>query len=194
MADQILDGRGRGFRAEVSSEYQLMTKSVQIERIAHQSITYGNAYFIEYLFKQQTGDVMEFMGYTTYTGVNNLVLEQIHLVTRDPDYTHFDLYVGTYLPTGGAIGTTINWNTTSSKTPAIGTYHQNDGGSLISATANGILAFTTSIKGQGVYVLDLRSAFVVRPQLTLSIKCACKTANSLTRAFVSFFELDSALR
>lgn len=192
MSSQILDGKGRGYRVEVSSENQLMTKSINITRLSHQSIMYGNAYIVEYLFEQQVGDTPEFMGYSSYTGSNVVIIEKIHITTRDPDYTYVDMFVGTYLPTGGVSTAAVNWNTSSSKTLALDTYHQNDGASSISATADGQLAFSIAIKGQGTYELDVRDAFIWRPGLSLSMKTTCKNANSLVRAFTSLYELNTS--
>ena len=65
MADQILDGKGKGFLAQVNSDGQLETRSESVNAKYIRALT-GDTYGGTMKFTALTGGIFELMGYFIY--------------------------------------------------------------------------------------------------------------------------------
>lgn len=103
------DGKGRGYKAEVNAEQELVVRAITEEEIEHASATLGSAYSWDSTEKDiDTGDTMLFV---KNTGDVPLVLDRATINGSNVICT-WTLLIGstTTTPAGGAVVTGVNLN------------------------------------------------------------------------------------
>lgn len=191
---QLLDGRGRGHRAEVNNEFQLETRSVAVPNLHDKTVKYGDTYFLQYLFEQQAGDTEELMGTFTYTGDRQLLISKMYVSSHekaDNSNTIFTLYAQPTITGGGTVWGAMNLNAESARTLSIDMISQYNGNFPITASSMGTHFYSaTTSWGNPTFILDAFDCFVMKKGLTIGITCKSTTANTLTQAYFIVYEQD----
>ncbi len=116
---QIEDGKGRGFKAEVNDEQELVTRAIGESELEHSSVL-GNAFC--WFSGAQDIDATDTMMFVKNTGDIPLILDRLNLIGSNVVCT-WSIHIGadTTTPAGGSVitGTNINESFSSKLADAV---------------------------------------------------------------------------
>lgn len=191
MAEQILDGRGTGYKARVASDYRLQVRAVSEDEITHNA-ELGGAYNFNTGYISVTADAS--LLYLKNNADDNFILETV-VFAKYEGFTDTDFPTITVVrnPTGGdlitdatAIDMNQNRNFGSSKTAEINVYKGKVAGTLTGG--DNIAYLQTSKTGRSTYPLNILMPKGSSIGLTLDVT-GSGTANVYC-AIIGYFKDD----
>lgn len=190
MSEQIKDGTGNGYLAEVDDDNMLSTKCVCIPHLAHHSRTDKKAFTAHMYASMAVADTYEGIGYIEYTGEETIFIGKIIVCTEEvAGLSSVSFYVNPTGLTGGDTLTPINLNFSSRNTISATIKHNNDG-TAISTTSDGTHFACMRGYNSVTKTIDFEDALILSTNDILYIKGKTTTINTLMRCTVFFAEGD----
>ena len=187
MPDMIRDGTGRGYKAQVNSDNQLVTRSVNVSSIQFESEMKEKAFFAYGKRNFVAASANENIFYLSYTGDGKLHVEQMTFSTNSTA-AKIELYFDATSVSGGESYTALNVNRASGQTSETTILH---GGADLTGTvddANEFLDIRLNSTGTSTFTYDFRGGIILTKNQNLLVLGEVSTIADKIRTMIFFFE------
>lgn len=192
MAEQIIDGTGRGYRAKVDENNYLMTHSRQMGQAAYHSYYEANLYSIYTKHIIQLADTDEYMFGFTYTGDHLFVISEIAISTTEAiGATLVEVYANNTNIGGGLAAEVLNMNFQSSSNLDATALGSNAGATPITVGVQGGHIWHLAQKEEGNLIKQTDHTLLLANDTNILIKCRASTAGTALRMSMVGFEQRS---
>lgn len=192
MAQEIIDGKGTGKRAEVNDNNQLKVEATVTSAYADTSIRTGKAWQLHFKRTFAAANTYEIVGMLEYTGEGSLILDNVVAAKEDATLTsgngqmHFDFAFKSVYTSGGSIQTPFTVNAASNQT-LDATAYTGVSVAIVADESNREKLFDLVTDTSVGY--DFKNALILKKGNVLTIKAKTKNIGDIAHLAVFLYEI-----